>query len=102
MEYSLLSPRRYVGRYPGTLPPRYPLESAARAPRLPNKKYVLLVDDDPFFRSLFKVMLRQTGWEVAEIWEAEDSHTALALFRTRIVDLVFCDFNLPAMSSKDG
>jgi len=101
MEFSLLAPRRYIGRYPGTLPPKYPLLPEKR-PESSDSRHVLIVDDDPFFRSLFKVMLRQTGWPVERIWEADDSATALGICRTQRVDMVFCDLNLPSARSRDG
>src|SRR5580700_5721041 len=65
-------------------------------------RHVLIVDDDPFFRSLLKVMLAQTGLPVAEILEAEESRTALAFCEGKPVDLVFCDLNLPKLCSENG
>lgn len=67
-----------------------------------TKTHVLIVDDDPFFRSLLKVMLGQTGCPIAGIWEAEDSVTAVEICKTKPVDLIFCDFNLPRFRSQDG
>jgi DNA-binding NarL/FixJ family response regulator len=67
-----------------------------------NGKHVLIVDDDPFFRSLLKVMLAQSGLPLAQIREAEESTTAVALCRDFPIDIVFCDLNLPKLWSKNG
>lgn len=65
-------------------------------------RHVLIVDDDPFFRGLLKVMLQQTGIPLALIWEAENSGAASAICRNEAVDLVFCDLNLHALRSRNG
>jgi CheY-like chemotaxis protein len=102
MESLPLSQKRYVGRYPGTVPPRYSVVRTEQPEPPPDKRFVLIVDDDPFFRSLFKVMLGQIGIHLADIQEAEDSATAFEICDTNPVDLVFCDYHLPRMRSKDG
>jgi CheY-like chemotaxis protein len=95
METLTLSSKRCVGRYPGTTPqPKHSIERAERDALWAKEKHVLIVDDDPFFRRLFRLMLGQTGWPLAAIWEAGDSTHALELCRTEPVDLVFCDLNL--------
>jgi CheY-like chemotaxis protein len=63
---------------------------------------VVIVDDDPYFRSLLKVMLMQAGLRNAEIEEAEDSDRALGICQSDPVDLIFCDLNLPAFRSMNG
>jgi CheY-like chemotaxis protein len=102
MESPPLSLKRYVGRYPGTSPPAYSLLRNEELVPLPDKKTVLIVDDDPLFRRLFRVMLGQTGSQLSDIWEADDSATALVICRTKPIDLVFCDYYLPRSRSKDG
>jgi DNA-binding NarL/FixJ family response regulator len=99
----ILSPaaRRYVGRYPGTMPPSYSLSLSGTPARIKESKRVLVIDDDPFFRSLLKVMLRQCLAGI-EIEEAGESRTAFAICQERDLDLVFCDLNLPAAMSKNG
>jgi DNA-binding NarL/FixJ family response regulator len=82
--------------------PSYLLAPSIRPIWSDEHRRLLIVDDDPFFRSLLKVMLAQTGLPIAEIWEAEESRTAVALCREQPIDLVFCDLNLPAMWSKNG
>jgi DNA-binding NarL/FixJ family response regulator len=93
---------RYVSHYSGARPPAYlrspqHLQAPAR-----EFKRVLIIDDDPFFRSILKVMLAQTSLPIAEIFEAEEARTALSLCREKAVDLVFCDLNLPAMAGANG
>jgi CheY-like chemotaxis protein len=102
METLSPSSNRYIGRYPGTVPPKYSLGVVEQFAPLTEKKNILIVDDDVFFRSLLKVMLGQTGWSFDEVWEAEDSRTALEICRSRPVDLVFCDLTLPAAGSANG
>jgi CheY-like chemotaxis protein len=94
---------RYTARYPGTNPPKYTLAKEERHAPSCEEKHVLIVDDDPFFRSLLKVMLGQVGCPIAGIIrEAEDSSTALRICSNHPVDLVFCDLNLPNFRSENG
>src|ERR1035441_6875700 len=95
MEILTLSPKhRYIGTYPGKTPPKRSGGRVERDSPSEKERHVLIVDDDPSFRSLLRLMLGQTGWPLAEIWEAEDSDNALEICRTKPVDLVFCDLNL--------
>jgi two-component system chemotaxis response regulator CheY len=96
-----LEPGRYVVRNPGTFPPESIVHSD-RAAGLPGRTCVVIVDDDPFFRSLLKVMIAQAGLENAEILEAEDSNRAFDICENHAVDLVFCDLHLPALRSRNG
>lgn len=93
--------KRYQGRYPGTRPL---LNLVAKPVPFPagEGKQILIVDDDPYFRDLLKLMLGQTGLPVTHICEAEESRTALALCREQPLDLVFCDLNLPRAWSMNG
>lgn len=103
MESFSFPSKRYIARYPGTTSPKYP--GAHAEPKkilLSKEQHVLIVDDDPFFRSLLKVMLGQTGWPIAGIRDAEDSITACKICATQPVDLVFCDLNLAKYQSENG
>lgn len=103
MEILSSSSKRYTSRHAGARPPDYLLAPGSTDILLVDEsKHLLIIDDDPFFRSLLKVMLAQTGLPVAEILEAEESRTALALCEEEPVDLVFCDLNLPKLWSKNG
>ena len=55
---------------------------------------VLLVDDDPDLRSLYRLVLRQAGLEVIE---AESGKQALSLAQTEKPDLVLLDVMMPEM-----
>jgi two-component system response regulator YesN len=102
VQTSPVEPSRYTVRYPGTLPPGDSVLPSDRAFGLRKNVRVVIVDDDPFFRSLLKVMLTQSGLQNAQIEEAEDSDRALGVCRKGPVDLVFCDLNLPAFRSMNG
>jgi two-component system, chemotaxis family, chemotaxis protein CheY len=102
MPTPILDPVRYVARYPGTAPPQYSIMESSHAPWLRENARIVIVDDDPFFRSLFKVMLAQAGLQNAEILEAEDSNRAFDHCRNKPVDLVFCDLHLTTFSSRNG
>jgi CheY-like chemotaxis protein len=86
----------------GAIWPKYPIPAAQVSEPPKYGKDVLIIDDDPFFRSLMKVMLAQTGFVFAAIREAEESTTALSICNEHQVDLVFCDLNLPRQWSKNG
>jgi CheY-like chemotaxis protein len=72
----------------------------------PAGKHVLIVDDDVYFRSLFKVMLTQSGFPLASIREAGESATAVASCREDHGgdphDVVFCDLNLSRLWPRNG
>lgn len=101
MADSALSSEQYSIRYPSWLEPA---NSAARksVTPLPEDLRILIVDDDPFFRSLLKVMLRQAGLTNPAFMEAEDSGEAIRICQTESVEMVFCDLNLPVLRSKNG
>lgn len=92
---------RNIPAYPGIMPPRYSTQLERDTP-FAREQHVLIVDDDPYFRALLRVLLGQTGWPIAGIWDAEDSHTSLKICRTEPVDLVFCDLNLASFQSENG
>jgi len=55
---------------------------------------VLLVEDDPDYRSLLALVLEQRGYDVRE---AEDGQEGLNIAQTTPVDLVLVDFDLPIL-----
>ena len=59
---------------------------------------ILLVEDDPNIRKLVRVNLLKRGYTV---YEAEDSHQALAIFQEKPVDLVLLDLVIPGLSGVD-
>ena len=62
----------------------------------------MVVDDDPNFRSLFKVILAQSGFPLASIQEADESAAAVAICRETPIDIVFCDLNLSRLWPQNG
>lgn len=59
-------------------------------------KKILIVDDDASMRLLVRRMLSRMG--IANLAEAEGGAQALHLLELAPVDLVLCDWNMPAMS----
>lgn len=101
MNIEFLPGKHYVGRHPGTRPPGYLVPPSIKVPADEGKR-ILIIDDDPFFRSLLNVMLQQTCLPLAEVHQAEESRTALAVCQKNLLDLVFCDLNLPKAWSSNG
>lgn len=58
---------------------------------------VLIVDDSTAIRKILLRMLRQTNLPLGDILEAGDGVEALAALRTRPVNLVLSDFEMPNM-----
>ena len=62
-------------------------------------KRILIVDDDAAMRLLIRRMLARLG--IANIVEAESGAEALQRLAAAPVDLVMCDWNMPAMSGME-
>lgn len=62
-------------------------------------KKILIVDDDASMRVLLRRMLSRMG--IADPIEAESGAGALQLLAAAPVDLVMCDWNMPAMSGME-
>lgn len=63
-----------------------------------SKLSILLADDSRFFRAIESQFLQKTP---AEILEADDSDTALAMVRNERPDLVYLSFSLPPNGGVD-
>jgi two-component system, chemotaxis family, chemotaxis protein CheY len=63
------------------------------------EKKILIVDDDASMRMLIRRMLSRMG--IANLAEAEGGAQALRLLEAAPVDLVICDWNMPAMSGME-
>jgi two-component system chemotaxis response regulator CheY len=63
-----------------------------------NKK-ILIVDDDASMRLLIRRMLSRLG--IANLAEADGGALALQLLAATPIDLVICDWNMPAMSGME-
>src|SRR5512140_3321258 len=59
------------------------------------KARILVIDDDPFFRSLLRVHLAQAGYAVQVAEDAVEGGKALL---HPDFDLVLCDINMPYLS----
>lgn len=64
----------------------------------PEKKYVLLVDDEDAIRLLLRDVLED---QLVEIYEAENGAVALEYIKNRRIDLVVSDLRMPGMSGVD-
>jgi two-component system chemotaxis response regulator CheY len=62
-------------------------------------KKILIVDDDASMRILTRRMLSRMG--ITQLIEADGGAQALQLLATAPVDLVICDWNMPAMSGME-
>lgn len=59
------------------------------------KAHILVIDDDPFFRSLLRVHLSQAGYAVQVAEDAIEGGKALLQAE---FDLVLCDINMPFLT----
>ncbi len=64
----------------------------------PTPRRLLVIDDDPSYRSTIGYLLRFLGHTVAE---AESGPTGLALLRQQPVDLVMTDLEMPGVTGWD-
>jgi DNA-binding response OmpR family regulator len=72
-----------------------PAALAGRPDEEANRSVVLLVDDDPTFRTLLRLTLPSDGFEVME---AADGAEALHLLDEQAPDVVVLDWNMPERS----
>ena len=69
------------------------------APAGIENKRILIVDDEASMRTLIRRMLSRMG--MANLLEAASGAEALQLLAATPVDLVICDWNMPAMSGME-
>jgi two-component system, chemotaxis family, chemotaxis protein CheY len=62
-----------------------------------NEIRVLIVDDSSVMRKIVERALRQAGLELKEVHEAGSGVEAIEVLRSRPVDLILSDINMPAM-----
>ena len=62
-----------------------------------NNIRVLIVDDSSVMRKIVERSLRQSGIQLAEVFEAGNGEDALKLLAAKPVDLVLSDINMPVM-----
>ena len=61
----------------------------------PNKRHVLIVDDEPAVRRTVRGVLESSGFECAE---SENGACALAWLEENHTDVVIADYQMPVMS----
>lgn len=55
---------------------------------------ILIIEDDPAYRSMMETILQMEGFEVRS---ADNGHSGLALIATQRPDLILCDIMMPGM-----
>ncbi len=63
---------------------------------MPRPVNVLIIDDEPHVRVVFRVLLKQLG--IQTVWEAADGATALEMAAANHPQVVLLDINLPQMN----
>jgi len=64
-------------------------------------KKVIVVDDSSVMRQIIKNNLKQLGFELANLLDAEDGEEAMKRINEGGVDLVISDWNMPKMTGID-
>lgn len=59
---------------------------------------VLIVDDSSSMRAVIKKIIKVSGFNVGQYWEAADGNEAMDILKKEWVDLVLSDINMPNMS----
>jgi len=62
---------------------------------------VLIVDDSPVMRTFIRRVMTLSGFEVGECVEASDGQEALERLRSRPVDVILTDINMPRMNGEE-
>lgn len=62
---------------------------------------VMVVDDSSVMRQIIKNNLKQLGFELANLLDADDGEEALKMIRQDEVDLVISDWNMPKVTGID-
>ncbi|HMD48214.1 MAG TPA: response regulator [Bryobacteraceae bacterium] len=62
---------------------------------------VLIVDDSPVMRGFIRRVMRLSGFEVGECWEASNGEEALAELAEHPIDVILTDINMPKMNGEE-
>jgi two-component system chemotaxis response regulator CheY len=62
---------------------------------------ILVVDDFSTMRRIVRNLLTELGFTSANITEADDGNSALAVLRAQPIDFVVTDWNMPGMTGID-
>lgn len=61
---------------------------------------IVIADDSPVMRTFILRILKLSGFEIRNYFEASDGEEALAALRTQTVDVVLTDINMPKMNGE--
>ena len=59
---------------------------------------ILIVDDSFPMRAVIKKVIKASGFDVGEFYEAENGKNALNVLNDEWVDLIISDYNMPVMN----
>ncbi len=62
---------------------------------------ILVVDDSSSIRAIVKKIIRVSGFNVGEFWDASDGLVALSVLEEQQVDIVLTDINMPNMNGME-
>jgi len=62
---------------------------------------ILVVDDSSSIRAIVKKIIRMSGFDVGEFWDAADGLVALSVLEEQQVDIVLTDINMPNMNGME-
>jgi len=62
---------------------------------------VLVVDDSPVMRSFIRRVMKLSGFEIGECFEASNGEEALAELSKHDVDVILTDINMPKMNGEE-
>ncbi len=62
---------------------------------------ILIVDDSNSMRAIIKKIIRISGFNVGNCWEAADGKEAMKVLKNEWVDLVLTDINMPNMDGME-
>ena len=73
----------------------YVSKAVGQAPMYSTSKCVLIIDDDPFGRTILRLLFESEGYVCIE---AENGAIGLAMFEQHQPDLVITDHNMPVLT----
>lgn len=62
-----------------------------------NQKRILIVDDSSVMRKIVERSLRQAGFTISEVLEANNGAEAIEMVQNAKLDLILTDVNMPTM-----
>jgi two-component system chemotaxis response regulator CheY len=62
---------------------------------------ILIVDDSSPMRAVLKKVIKASGFDVGQIFEADDGRQALEILDQQWLDLILTDYNMPDMNGME-